>query len=365
MNDSPLLQADARAPRYRSSAAARMVNIPVATLRVWERRYQVVGPAQSASGQRLYSSQDVRRLVLIKQLVNRGHAIGMLARMETPQLQDLVDEAQQVDQSLSAPVAPASPSAREALSAAAAQVVASTTQGRRVAEALAPARLVLVGASAGLRWSSLLQGQPDLSLVAQAEAAPGAELGLRQVKAEVLLADLGAIHMETVDWLVRVQHLLGARQMVVIYGFAPQQVLDALRVRGAVLKRSPLSPEDLLSGVREAVRGWQSVSEALRQLPEPAPAPRFDPASLHQFIAGMPRVACECPRHLADLVTMLSQFEAYSADCETRQPADVALHAYLYRVAGHARAMLEDALLTLARAEGLVPMEEGAGQCPV
>ena len=39
---------DSGMPRYRSSAAARMVNIPVATLRVWERRYQVVGPQQAA-----------------------------------------------------------------------------------------------------------------------------------------------------------------------------------------------------------------------------------------------------------------------------------------------------------------------------
>ena len=40
---------DSGMPRYRSSAAARMVNIPVATLRVWERRYKVVGPQQAPS----------------------------------------------------------------------------------------------------------------------------------------------------------------------------------------------------------------------------------------------------------------------------------------------------------------------------
>ena len=67
----------------------------------------------------------------------------------------------------------------------------------------------------------------------------------------------------------------------------------------------------------------------------------------------MPRVACECPQHLAELVTMLGQFEAYSADCESRQPADVTLHAYLYRVAGHARALMEEALATVAKAEGV------------
>jgi len=355
MADANLVQEDTRAPRYRSSAAARMVNIPVATLRVWERRYQVVGPAQSASGQRLYSSQDVRRLVLIKQLVNRGHAIGMLARMETPQLQDLLDEARDVDQTLVP--APATP--RAALSAASG-VVAATTHAVRhtpVPDDLPRIRIALVGASAGVRWAASVQAQPDLDLVAQSEATPGAELSLRHVHADVLLADLGAVHMETVDWLVRVQHMVGARQMVVVYGFAASQVLDALRVRGALVKRSPLSPDDLLKGLRETVRGWQSVSHALRQLPDPAPAPKFDQPGMQELISNMPRVACECPRHLADLVTMLSQFEQYSADCESRQPADVALHAYLYRVAGHARAMMEEALLTLARAEGLMPMD--------
>lgn len=91
---------DAGMPRYRSSAAARMVNIPVATLRVWERRYNVVGPSQAPSGHRLYSSQDVRRLVLIKQLVNKGHAIGMLARVDTARLQDLINEAEQTEATL-------------------------------------------------------------------------------------------------------------------------------------------------------------------------------------------------------------------------------------------------------------------------
>jgi len=78
------------------------------------------------------------------------------------------------------------------------------------------------------------------------------------------------------------------------------------------------------------------------------------------LVQSMPRVACECPRHLADLVTMLGQFEAYSAECETREPADVALHAYLYRVAGHARALMEDALITLAEAEGVALPVRGA-----
>ena len=58
---------------YRSGVAARLAGVPVNTLRVWERRYKVVGPSLSTGRQRLYSLADVRRLTLIKQLVDMGH----------------------------------------------------------------------------------------------------------------------------------------------------------------------------------------------------------------------------------------------------------------------------------------------------
>ena len=69
------------APNYRSGVAARLAGVPVETLRVWERRYRVVGPRLSASGQRLYSAQDIRRLALIKQLLDMGHPIGSIAKL--------------------------------------------------------------------------------------------------------------------------------------------------------------------------------------------------------------------------------------------------------------------------------------------
>lgn len=328
--------ADASTPRYRSSAAARMVNIPVATLRVWERRYQVVGPAQAASGHRLYSSQDVRRLVLIKQLVNKGHGIGMLARMQTPQLQDLLHEAEQAEGLLHRSASP--------------MLAKVVTRANDTASRL---RVLLVGPDGGTRWRSSLEDAPELDVVGSLDAGPQSDLRVQNLQADMVVADLGAMHMETVDWLVRVSRLVNARQMCVIYGFANSQVLEALRARGVILRRSPLAPQELRQALVGTVRGWQSVSEALRTLPDPAPPPRFDALGLVALAQSMPRVACECPQHLSELVTMLRQFEAYSADCESRQPADVTLHAYLYRVAGHARALMEEALATVAKAEGV------------
>ncbi len=335
MPDQAVAPTDTGAPRYRSSAAARMVNIPVATLRVWERRYQVVGPTQAPSGHRLYSSQDVRRLVLIKQLVNRGHGIGMLARMETPRLQDLVDEADQTEGLLKRPAA-----------RSVGQTQTPAVQDERI-------RMVLIGAETSIRWATHVQRLHDVDVVAATDDSISAELALQNVRADLILADFGAMHMDTVDRLVRLSRVVGAKQMVVVYGFANSQVLEALRARAAILRRSPLEPTELQQTLMEAVRGWRSVTRAMRNVPDPAPASRFDANTLARLTQDMPRVACECPQHLAELVTLLGQFEAYSADCESRQPVDVALHAYLYRMAGHARALMEDALATIAEAEGV------------
>ena len=53
---------------------------------------------------------------------------------------------------------------------------------------------------------------------------------------------------------------------------------------------------------------------------------------------------CECPRHLAELITGLVAFERYSSECENRNLKDAALHAYLHATASHARNLIEDAL---------------------
>lgn len=184
---------------YRSGAVARMLRMPVATLRIWERRYRVSGAATSAAGHRLYSAADVRRLALLKQLTTLGHAIGALAALDMH----------------------------------------------------------------GLR------------AVAHTHASTLAE----PLQLPVLTLDL---------------------------------------------------PRDK------------------------APPQRFDDAVLGDVAGLSSTIACECPQHLAEILIRLTQFEAYSADCRQRSPADAELHAYLQQVAGQARASFETALERVAIHEGLL-----------
>ena len=50
----------------------------------------------------------------------------------------------------------------------------------------------------------------------------------------------------------------------------------------------------------------------------------------------------------------LTHFEAYSADCAHRSPADAELHCYLRQVAAAARTRFESALEHVALHEGIL-----------
>ena len=71
---------------YAIGTAARLAGIPPETLRIWERRYEILAPGRSEGGHRLYSEDDVAILRAVKELVDAGMRIGSVARMEKTEL---------------------------------------------------------------------------------------------------------------------------------------------------------------------------------------------------------------------------------------------------------------------------------------
>ena len=76
--------------KYPIRVVARLTGIPVDTLRAWERRYGAVEPRRDDRG-RLYTDADLQKLRVLRQLVDRGHAIGRIARMPDEELSVLLD----------------------------------------------------------------------------------------------------------------------------------------------------------------------------------------------------------------------------------------------------------------------------------
>ncbi len=68
----------------------RRTGLSADLLRAWERRYEVVAPARSASGRRLYSDADIERLRLLYRATLAGRSIGQVADLPTDALAALV-----------------------------------------------------------------------------------------------------------------------------------------------------------------------------------------------------------------------------------------------------------------------------------
>ncbi len=362
------------APRYRSGAVARMVRMPVATLRIWERRYHVTAPATTATGHRLYSGADVQRLALLKQLTDLGHAIGSVATLDMTALREVAaTHARTMATPRRANAAAASfaapPPWRVAVVGAA---LARRLQHAAVLPQLGRA-LGVVGpfdslaeameAAEATRAAGSSPSSADEAMSAdtepQAQARP-------QPQAETLLVHIAGLHDGSLQDLQQAAHAFGARRIAVIYGFAAASASDALMAAGVTLLREPQGEAALaawLRGLGEEAASHlpqaplaplPALSDAMLWAGAVAPPRRYDDATLSDFAGLSTTIACECPRHVAEILMQLSHFEAYSAQCATRNMADAALHAYLGQVAGAGRALFESALERLAIHEGLV-----------
>jgi len=320
------------APTYRSGTCARLAGIPVETLRVWERRYGVVGPALSARGHRLYSAEDVSRLTLIKHLVSIGTPIGSIATLPLGSLRAM----------------------RDAANTAARGASQGSTQTVRVA---------LVGQALTERAARDAGGIPHLNVVATCADPAFALDQLRGVSADMLAVELPTLQFGSVAIVDEMVAAVGARCAVVAYRFGPGTVVNALRARGHAVTQSPLDLVTLERLCRDAIHHEPAAGRPMSPLMplEAVPPRRFDDRSLAQIAEASTTLYCECPRQVAEFVLNLGTFEHYSAECANRGEADAAMHRYLQRVAGTARALFEDALVLVAKAEGLaLPNHTGA-----
>jgi MerR family transcriptional regulator, light-induced transcriptional regulator len=292
----------------RSGTAARLAGISPSTLRIWEHRYGVVAPPKSASGQRTYSMQDIERLRVIKRLTIDGHAIGTVARLD-------------------------------------ADALAALSSGNSVPLAQ-PQRVLVVGHAAARKLEGRLRPAPALVFDGLAHAERDVA---RAGAADVLVIHVPSLHASLAERVAALRHNLPAANVIVVYSFGAEAAAEAVRTAGAAVRREPVSGRELASLIaasRPAVAGASRAMQADRR--------RFSDAELVALTEMPSMVACECPRHLAEIVTLLVGFELYSTECASRNENDAALHRHLHEVTSTARTMLEQALARVVVEEGLV-----------
>ena len=292
----------------RSGAAARLAGLSASTLRIWEYRYGVVTPPKSAAGQRTYSMKDIERLRLIKRLTAEGHAISTLAHLDVDALVALSAESQ--------------------------------------VPSVGAQKVLVVGHAAARKLEGRLQPGPalvfdDLSHAERNVALAG--------PADVLVVHVRTLHGAVAERVVKLKSNLPALNVIVVYSFGAEPVSDALRAAGMTVRREPVAGNELARLIASVTRIGETVASVT-----PSELRRYSDAELTALTEIPSLVACECPRHLAEIVTLLVGFEQYSTECAAQNQKDAALHRHLLKVTSTARAMLENALARVVTEEGLV-----------
>lgn len=308
---------------YRIGTVSRLTGIPTETLRIWERRYQVVSPDRSGGASRLYTRADIERLTLLKLLVDRGVAIGSVARLDDARLRE---RAALLGRD-AGPAAPSLPAGR-------------------------PLAIAVMGEVLPLRLRHDPVGDDWLTVVSATRGPAEFEAALGDTRPDIAVLEYPAVHRDTVREIRRLVRLAGVRRAIVVYGFAARDALALLDEPAFALVRAPLTTDDLRRECRRVIESGNARPAAAAAPPAAMPRQFSDEAlALVATTAQATVLRCECPRHLSDMILKLAQFEVYSSECENRNVDDADVHAFLRTSAGQARSLLESALRRVLEVE--------------
>jgi DNA-binding transcriptional MerR regulator len=313
---------------YTIGAVARMTGLSTQVIRAWERRYGAVIAARTDKGRRVYCPEHVEKLSLLKALTDRGSPISAVANLDTETLRQRVEEMD--------------------------QITARPLSGR--------VRVAVLGAFLpSLLRGDLLDAFP-IELVASGADPRRFGADARNLAPDVLVIEAINLNERLVRQVVKLAADSRAGRVVVAYGFGRSKDEKELLDRGMRLLKTPVSDDELAVAILAAAANLSVQSAGTvppapveaREIDGESPSPRrYDEQQLVRLARIETGVDCECPRHVAELLKMLTAFEIYSAECEDRSEEDAALHAFLHVQTAHARAIMESALDRLVEVEKL------------
>jgi len=304
--------------RFTIGAVSHITGIPVGTLRIWERRYGGSLPHRGENNRRQYTQAEVTRLTLIRQLVELGHPVGSVVRLTEAALRERIQFHEQ-------------------------------EQPDAIPSAVIPApRVMVFGETLGFAPETLT-GSLDIAGLYPVFAE--FEKAALTAAPDVLVAEWLSVTEENLRSLSALARQTAVRRCVLVYTYASRDILAQADRLGMRLLSTPVSAEGLVAAcqgqpeprpARHALQGGQAGD---------IPARQFTNETLVQLSRLSTDLACECPRHLSELVLKLSAFEAYSLDCENADALNAARHQVLHRITADARALMESALVYLLQAE--------------
>ncbi|MBT8078150.1 MAG: MerR family transcriptional regulator [Gammaproteobacteria bacterium] len=314
---------------YGIGAVAKLTGLTDHTIRVWERRYDAVVARRAENGRRMYSAADAEKLGLLKHLTDRGLSIGQIAG-------DSVDELRERAQSLTG-----------------------------FTDAALPDRIDI--AVFGDFLPNQFSAYPDDLAPVHLQVADNNRdrfvADLRRHEIDLVVLESPVLNKRVVNELLDYMQQANAARGLLVYSFGRSPDVDRARDSRILTLRAPVKLDELRAAVLRAHTEDPSAKPTPKESPDsmstawdfsgPVAPRRFNSVQLATLASASTAIDCECPHHLAQLVSDLTAFEVYSDECANRDAKDAALHRYLHQTTAQARTLIEAALERVAEAEGI------------
>lgn len=316
--------------RYGIGAVSKMTGLTDHTIRVWERRYEAIVADRTDTGRRLYSEDDVEKLTLLKRLTDQGVGISQVAGSSLDELRTQVRDMGEIGTS----------------------------------KPPDDVRIGILGDFLPVQFLEHTREVAPLNIVITDNDEKRFAVDIAHQSLDFVLVESPVLDQPTIEKLRQLASASGLRAAMVLYKFATSQDVDRAKDAGLIVVRAPADIDHIRALLLRAAT--QNVTYAARKAGD---QPGTGAGSLDEVGDIPPRVYtqhqlarlskitsaidCECPHHLASLVTDLTAFEIYSAQCANRNEDDAALHRYLHHTTAQARAAIETALKKVVEIEEL------------
>jgi len=248
----------------------------------------------------MYDSEDITRLVAVRELVNQGFLPSRLSKMTTKELQEIIRREQ--------------PNAGTLVRKGVINVIGPVLSSQFRQHPASPNIVINEHHGTVDDWLKSPQNTNDSTIL----ECPSVS--------NRLVAD------------ILTQKFIEPTLITIVYGFSSRQSIRRLRNAGITCLQAPIQVTDLIE-----TEHYQSTP----------PKRRYTDNQISELLTLVPSIECECPNHIGQLLIGLNAFEKYSQECENAKPSDQALHSYLIELTGQARGLMEKAADRVVEAEGI------------
>lgn len=313
---------------HKIGAVSSLSGVPTPTLRIWEARYETFNPHKTDTNHRLYTEDDVLKAILLKRLTEQGHAISAIAKLSTTDLNNLLQKQQVSNYTKTA-------------STLASESVSMAIVGLTLASRVESKKFTLNFSQHVIRVTHIFDAITD------------AMSGNFQEAPQILLVHTNSLHAGVQFEIHRLAEKMQALQVIVLYNFGQEPVIQSMKECGMIVRREPISDSELKDLINSVLVVNTSSKSGPLKSGTLIPQRKYSDMALMKVARISTNVLCECPKHVAEIISQLASFEQYSHECLNKSTEDDHLHAHLSAISGSARALFESALEMIAQHEGI------------